>query len=491
MRLSLNRDSRTPLFQQIAAHLRRGMRAGRLPPGTRLPPTRRLATELGVNRLTVANAYAELEAEGLIAGEMGNGTFVQGPINEAVAEVESITSLPDRRKGEQRWPRWQRQLTHTEQRPVFVPNPPKQRRGMIDLASGFGDSRTFPVDEFRKTLQMVMRRDGIDSVAYGDHDGYPPLRERISHVLASQGLTVSAENVLITTGSQQSMALVAQLLLRPGDSVLVENPTYAIAIDLFRSLQLKVIGMPTDSGGIQTELLAPLLEKHRPKLIYTIPNFQNPTGSCLDSRRRRELIALVTRYNIPLLEDDFVGDLRYDGRAQPALKSLDPGGQVIYISSFSKMLMPGLRVGLLAAEGPVYQRLVEIKRVNDLVTSNLMQRAVEAFVTVGRYDSHLRRTRRLYRRRRDAMAEAIERYLPSDVSYDLPAGGLFFWLRVPGKRKTATLAAKSIEAGVGVAAGRDFFIEGSDGDRYLRLNFACSTPQEILRSVKRLGNLIR
>lgn len=491
MRLSLNRNCGTPLFQQIAEHLRRGIVAGRLPPGMRLPPTRRLAVELGVNRLTVANAYAELEAEGLIAGQMGSGTYVLAPCCKAVAQAASIARQPHGQKNESHWPQWQQQLTETERQHFFIPSPVKPRRGMIDLAGGFGDSRTFPVDEFRKTLQMVMRRDGIDSVAYGDHNGYLPLRERISHVLASQGLAVSAENVLITTGSQQSMALVAQLLLRPGDVVMVENPTYAIAIDLFRSLQLKVIGMPTDSGGIETDRLAPLLQKHRPKLIYSIPNFQNPTGSCLDSHRRRELIALVDRYNIPLLEDDFVGDLRYDGRAQPALKSLDPGGRVIYVSSFSKMLMPGLRVGLLVAEGPVYRRLVALKRVTDLVTSNLMQRAVEAFVTVGRYDAHLRRARRLYRQRRDAMADGIARFLPAEVTYDLPAGGLFFWLRLPVQNDAAKIAAQGAETGVVVTAGRDFFIARPDGDRYLRLNFACVTPEEISRGIKLLGKLIR
>jgi GntR family transcriptional regulator/MocR family aminotransferase len=262
----------------------------------------------------------------------------------------------------------------------------------IDLAGGCGDSRLFPAEDYRKVIQTILRRDGVAALEYGDHAGYLPLRSTIAHILASQGIPARSENLLITAGSQQAIALVTQLLLRPGDTVLVESPTYAIALDLFRALGLKIIGAPVDESGLQVEKLEKLLQQHHPGLLYTIPNFHNPTGACMSVQRRRQLIALADRYNVPILEDDFVGDLRYEGRAQPALKSLDPGGRVLYVSTFSKMLMPGLRVGFLVAEGPFYDSLVRYKRVNDLTTSNLHQRALEAYVTVGRYQSHLRRT---------------------------------------------------------------------------------------------------
>jgi GntR family transcriptional regulator/MocR family aminotransferase len=221
----------------------------------------------------------------------------------------------------------------------------------ISFASGISDTRQFPIDEFRKVLQTVMRRDQISALEYGERNGYAPLREGIAHILASQGLQAHPENILITAGSQQAIFLASQVLLKPGDIVLVEEPTYSVALDLFRALGFHTVGIPMDNQGMQVENLEKLLQQHHPRLIYTIPNFHNPTGTCLSSARRRELIVLAERYNIPILEDDFVGDLRYEGHAQPSLKALDPGGQVIYVSTFSKMLMPGLRVGFIVADG--------------------------------------------------------------------------------------------------------------------------------------------
>src|SRR4030095_2178204 len=273
----------------------------------------------------------------------------------------------------------------------------------------------FPAEEFRKVLQSVMRRDGFDALDYGERNGYGPLRESITNILASQGLQTRPEDILITAGSQQALSLVSQLLLNPGDVILVESPTYSGALELFHALGFEIVGIPVDTQGMQVEGLEKLLQHHHPKLIYTIPNFHNPTGTCLSSQRRHQLIILADRYNIPILEDDFVGDLRYEGRTQPALKALDPGGRVIYINTFSKILMPGLRVGFLVAEGPVYDCLVNFKRVNDLATSTLVQRALEAYVTVGRYQAHLRRSCQIFHKRRDVMLLAIQRYMPAEI----------------------------------------------------------------------------
>ena len=341
-------------------------------------------------------------------------------------------------------------------------------------------------------MQIVLRRDGITALEYGDFDGgYAPLRETITHMLASQGIQARPESVLITSGSQQALALVCQVLLRPGDTVLVEKPTYNFALELFRSLGLKIEGIPTDADGMRVDELEPLLQRHHPRLIYTIPNFQNPSGACLSGARRRQLLALADRYNVPILEDDFAGDLRYDGRAQPAVKALDPGGRVVYVGTFSKMLMPGLRVGFLVADGPVFDRLVSFKRVTDLTTSTLIQRTLDEYVTVGRYQTHLRRSCRSYRKRRDAMLAAIERYLPSDVHVDPPLGGLFIWLRLPEGIPSLELLPRAIERGVEFAPGTRFFPDPSEGERYLRLNFATQTPEDIEEGIRRLGTAMK
>jgi len=483
MRIPLDRQSDVPLYQQIRTHLRQGILSGSLAADTRLPASRQLAQDLGVNRITVENAYAELEAEGLIFTKLGSGTYILPPDPLPPLAKKSIDAP---------WPLWQ-QSVQDKTMGSRLPNGIQKARHpqTISFASGIGDANLFPAEDFRKVLQTVMRRDGIAALDYGERNGHGPLRESIAHILASQGIQTQPEHILITTGSQQALSLVSQLLLKPGDNILVESPTYSGALDLFRALGFKVVGIPVDEQGMQVEELEKLLQQHHPKLIYTIPNFHNPTGTCLNGPRRRQLIVLADRYNVPILEDDFVGDLRYEGRTQPALKALDPGGRVIYVSTFSKMLMPGLRVGFLAAEGPVYDSLVNFKRVNDLAASTLVQRALEAYVTVGRYQAHLRRSCQLFRRRRDAMVSAIQRYLPGGVHFDIPQGGLFIWLQLPNNLDAEELLPLAWEDGVDFAPGNVFFTDGMNGRSWLRLNFVAQAPDEINEGIKRLGKAIK
>jgi GntR family transcriptional regulator/MocR family aminotransferase len=484
MRIPLDRQGAIPLYQQIKTHLRQGILSGSLAADTRLPASRQLAQDLGVNRITVENAYAELEAEGLIFSKLGSGTYVLPP--------DPLPPLAKNSPGAP-WPLWQQSVqdkTSGGRLPAQM-HKPARRPDLISFASGIGDANLFPAEDFRKVLQTVMRRDGIAALDYGERNGHAPLRESIAHILASQGIQTRPENVLITAGSQQALSLVSQLLLKPGDVILVENPTYSGALDLFRALGFKVVGIPVDGQGMQVERLEELLQQHHPKLIYTIPNFHNPTGTCLNGPRRRQLLVLADRYNVPILEDDFVGDLRYDGRTQPALKALDPGGRVIYVSTFSKMLMPGLRVGFLAAEGPVYDGLVSFKRVNDLATSTLVQRALEAYVTVGRYQAHLRRSCQIFRKRRDVMLAAIQRYLPAGVRFDPPQGGLFLWLQLPENMDSEKLLPLACEEGVDFAPGNGFFPDGIGGRGWLRLNFVAQAPDQINEGIKRLGKAVK
>lgn len=485
MRIPLDQKSDEPLYLQIAAYLRKGIKGGALAPDSRLPSTRQLAADLSVNRITVENAYRELEVDGLIYTRTGSGTYVQ--------PQQPLTPLPVHEPGAE-WPLWQQQVEswseaftdttrNTLRKSIAHPKP-------IFFDSGVGDVRQFPADDFRKVLQGVMRRDGIAALDYGALQGYLPLRETISQVLASQGLLTRAENVLVTAGSQQALTLVCRLLLSPEDVILVESPTYAGALDLLRALSLRVIGVPVDDNGMQVEQLEKLLQQHHPRMIYTIPNFQNPTGVCMSLARRRLLLALADRYNVPILEDDFVGDLRYEGRAQPALKALDPGGRVIYASTFSKMLMPGLRVGFLVAEGPVLESLVHYKRVTDLSTSSLFQRALESYVTVGRYHAHLRRSGLAYKKRRDAMLAAIQHHLPAGVQVNTPSGGLFIWLRLPGSLSTEELLPLACQEGVVFARGSRFFPDPVEGEHSMRLNFAAHPPEEIEEGIRRLGRAV-
>jgi GntR family transcriptional regulator/MocR family aminotransferase len=484
MRIPIDRTSGQPLYRQIEEYLRRSILSGRLPSETRLPATRRLAKDLGVNRLTIENAYAGLEADGLVYAKVGSGTYV--------LPTFSLPPLPEQ-DSEVDWPDWQQPLQMQNQRRSNrqLGLPDIQHPAPIYFDSGSGSDEFYPLDEIRKVIQAVIRQEGISALGYGEPGGYPPLRRTISSVLASQGLEAHPENILITSGSQQALTLAAELLLRPGDTILVESPTYADGLDLFRMLKLNLVGIPIDEEGMQVDLLEDLIRQHNPKLIYTIPNFHNPTGTCLSGHRRRRLIALADQYQIPIVEDDYVGDLRYEGRTQPALKSLDPGGRVIYISTFSKMLMPALRVGFLVAEGPVFQSLVDFKHASDLATSNLIQHTLEAYISVGRYQSHLRRSCQTYQKRLEAMKAAIRRHLPEDVDYHSPKGGLFIWLRLPEGISTLDLLPLAYQAGVVYKPGSLFFLDDADDHRFMRLNFVTNPPDLIEQGMHRLGSAVR
>ncbi len=486
MHIPLDPHSSTPLYRQIESFLRQGILSGSLAPDIRLPATRQLAKDLGINRITVENAYAGLEAEGLVYSRVGSGTYILSP-QSIPLPLNEAPALP--------WPLWQQNVQVMNDRYKDLAREDAlaeiQRGQLISFAGGVGDAHLFPAEDFRKVLQAVIRRDGMQAMDYGERNGYGPLRTTIAHVLASQGVQTHPENVLITSGSQQAISLTAQLLLKPGDAILVENPTHSRGLDLFQALNFEIVGIPMDGQGMQVEALEKLLQLYHPKLIYTIPNFHNPTGTCLSGSRRRQLIVLADRYNIPILEDDFVGDLRYEGRTQPALKALDPGGRVIYVSTFSKMLMPGLRVGFLIAEGPIYDRLVGFKRLNDLATSTLIQRALESYVTVGRYQAHLRRSCQIFRKRRDAMVTAIRRHLPEEVRFDPPQGGLFLWLKLPDGLSTEELYPLARKEGVEFMPGSWFYIDARDGKDQMRLNFVAQPPEKIDEGIRRLGKAIR
>lgn len=489
MRFPLVRDSRDPLYRQIERYLRDSILSGELEPDTRLPAGRRLAQELGVSRITVDNAYAELQADGLVVARPGSGYYVSKILPtmfDLVGGDPATTSEP----------LWQRELPECA---LFGGNEPVGGHGIVDgsgsmgdcisFEAGSGDVSNFPVTEFRKIMQDVIHRDGTAAFEYGEYNGYTPLRSAIAHILTCRGIKARTENVLITSGSQQAIALCTQLLLKPGDTVLTENPTYSGALYLFRAYGLRVVGVPVDSEGMQTEKLESVLQQYHPRLIYTMPDFQNPTGTCLSNPRRQQLMALAERYNVAVIEDDYVGDLRYEGRAQPSLKALDPGGRVIYTGTFSKMLLPGLRIGFLLAEGPIYRVLTERKYVHDIAASNLMQRVLEVYLSIGRYRNYLRRSCKIYRERRDAMINAIGEYLPASVCFDKPKGGLFIWLELPQGLAAEELCRIALTEGVGCAQGKTFFtVQGAPlAPDYLRLNFAMHTLEEIEEGIKRLG----
>lgn len=484
MLVKLNRDSHIPLFTQIVTEVRRMVTSGALKVGDRLPANRELATNLGVNRNTVANAYAELAAEGLITSRIGSGTYIsQVPARrhtsrdeeEAVASPmswESLLSVQSRDN-------WLEEMSSFD-----------GRRDLISLALALPSADLFPLDEFRRCVDLVLRRQGRVLLQLGTTSGYAPLQEYIAAQLALSGVRVSPDEVLITNGCQQSLDLIRQILVGPGEEVALENPTYPGALSVFCGGSARYFSVPVGPNGIDLNVLEDVLSQRRAKLIYVVPTFQNPTGVTMDPGSRRRLIGIAERYRVPIVEDDIYRELRYDGAEVPTLKAMDVHGLVIYISSFSKVGFPGLRVGWIAAPRIVIDHLNRAKQRSDLHASLLAQAAIHEFAKRGLLARHIKRVKKAYAQRRDAMLESLDRYFPEEASWSRPQGGMSVWVSLPDSLNSNQLLLQAIENGVAFVSG-DHFYASSAQQKMIRLSFTMAGPQAIEEGVRRIGSIMK
>jgi len=478
--IELDRNSRVPLYLQIRNRLRDLILSGALPEGTQLPPERKLAATLGVTRGTVTNAYRELVADGLAEARVGRGTIVRRP-QETAPPVRLPLS-----------PSWSE---------LFAPQPRRLRDSLlrdlahlagrpdtIALTAGVPASELYPRAAFDQILMELLRDGDPGFLGPCPTEGHRALRERIALRMSQMGADVTWDQVLVTTGSQQGLDLLARAFLEPGDAVVVEAPTYLGALQAFSGAGARLLSVSLDEHGPRLDILDGLLARHRPKLIYTLPTFQNPSGMTQDLERRLGLLAVAARHGIPVVEDDPYGPLYFEEPPPPTLKALDQRGSVIYLSSFSKIMFPGLRLGWIAAPRPVIERLARIKQRTDLYGNTLAQWATAAFIEAGHLDEHLARVRPAYRRRRDAMLAALAEHCPGLV-YEAPAGGFNLWCHLPQGLKARDLLAEAGRQGVVFAPGELFCADGS-GEDALRLNFSAHSEAQIREAVARLGRAV-
>jgi len=488
MSIPLDRHSPCPLYRQVEMFLSGEILKGRLPPETRLMASRGLADELGVSRMTITNAYAELEAQGLIYARPGSGTYVAKGVQERPPcstrlEVPGSSRAFCRRESQQRAIQLPDGLIDQTSRDTAHPRE-------ISLAGDQGAPELCARKELRRAMLSALASTRAEGPSGPDAAGWQPLRATISRLLSIQGIAAPPGNILVTSGSQQGVALVAHLLLRPGDAVIVEAPTSPDALAVFRSLRVRPIEVPIDKDGMKVEDLEDLLRRERPALIYTMPTFQNPTGYVMSLARRRMLVDTAALKGVPILEEDFAGNLRYEGRAEPALKALDPGGFVIYLCSFPTVLTPDLRMGFLVTSESLHERLLALKRTRDPVTSPLLQEALEGYLSSGRFRAHLRRALQAYRRRRDSILAAATCFLPSDTVWARPRGGVFLWMKLPDSIEDLRLQTAASREGVAFFPGSKCYAKMPTGSS-LRLNFVCQRPEMIWEGMRRLGNVIR
>lgn len=476
----LDRNSVVPLYLQIRDRLRASILNGSLPAGTKLPAERQLAEELGVNRMTVNKAYRELEAEGLISSHVGRGTTVEA----LPSRSDSADTNPTPPPWAALWSGWARQ-TGTG---LALLMESVGQEALIPFAAGAPAPELFPASDFERIVVGGLAGQAQELFQHCPVEGLPYFRDMLGRRLI--GPSADPEAVLILSGSQQGLDLLARVFLEPGDPVVIESPSYLGAVQVFRGAGARILPVPLDAEGMRVDELERILSRHRPKFIYTLPNFQNPTGINMSVQRRQALLALAVKHQIPVIEDDPYGELYYKEAPPPTLKSMDPGDYVIYLSTFSKTLGPGLRLGWMIAPRPVIQQVARLRQLADLHSGGLSQWFVYEFIRQGLYDHHLHTIREEYRQRRDAMGSALEALAVPGLDWRRPAGGMYFWCRLPVGLRSYEVRMSAWRKGVAVAAGDIFCTDGS-GPRYLRLNFTRPGIPAITDGIARLGLVLR
>lgn len=475
-----------PLYLQLRETLRGQILSGALPGGSRLPAARALADQLHVSRGTVDTAYAGLLEEGLCQVRRGVGQFVSvklggssaGPQDAPLDWANKITPAA-RRAAELRIGR---QVVHGP-------------RDTISFTSLAPDHRLFEVELFRRCLNDALAREGSLLLGYGYTGGYTPLLEAIGRYLVSKGIRQEEHELLIVNGFRQGLELVTRALVTEGDAVLVETPCYNGAIGLFQTSGAVVLHVPCDEQGMIPGELELLARERRPKLIYAVPTYNNPTGRNMSLERRRALLAVAHRHGIPIIEDGFNEELRYRGEVHPSLAALDGGNHVLYVGSFSKVLFPGLRIGWVRAPKALYDVLAACKYHDDIHTSLLPQAGLAEFMARGGLEKHLSVSRKTYSARLDALHTALRKYMDRSARWAVCDGGFSVWVEFPEHVDTRAALASARKSGVVYAPGDVFFAQDpssgqAQGRNAIRLGFPRLSLEEIDQGIQRLSKVL-
>ena len=460
MKIILDRHSSQPLYLQIRDYFSRLIQSGKLVPGVKLPSIRSLAASVAVNKLTVIEAYGVLEADGLIQSRPGAGYFV----NSAVASQQWRSHFAP-----------SQEVTISEVEETFCGQftaalQAQQQKEIINFSSGF--PLTQELENFQRIAKRAIANASDTLFRYDLPQGQLVLRQQIAQMLLHQGLEVSAEEIIITNGSEQGLSLAIRYYLQSGDWAVVETPTYHGTLAILANLGVKVIGIPMTTEGMNLDLLKQYLSSHRPKLIYTISTLHNPTGITTSQSHRQKLLALAQEYECQVLEDNAYEALNFEPISAP-IKAIDRCDRVTYISTFSKTLMPGLRVGYMVVTGKHYQPILEQKILQDLHSSTVSQAIVSEFLAGGHYRRYLNRLRTTHLQSRNVMLRALERYFPSQVSWTIPKGGLFLWVQLPEGVSVQAICREALARKILVASGSAFFPD-RQGYPAVRLNFSNS-----------------
>src|ERR1700739_1632398 len=491
--LHLQPESHIPLYIQLRDQLRSLVNAGDLRPGDRIPASRELALILGVHRTTVANAYAELESEGLIQGHVGRGTFIRGNGNGLKITPPAPPTLNGNRDGL----RWELLFADERSEEILTRLTASAPANALSFVMARPAEEFFPLEELQACSQNALRREGREILNLGASDGYAPLKAAILDLLRGDGIPAKDETLLITDGCQQALDLIAKAFVRSGDTVVLENPTYPGASAVFNGVHARCLGVPVRTHaepgsalGIDLEALESTLAANRVKLLILTPAFQNPTGPSMPLASRRRVLELAGRYQVPVVEDHIYARLHEGEERVPSLKQLDRSNIVIHIDSFAKVAFPGLRVGWIVAPAAAIERLRVVKQTTDLHTDQLAQATLAEFLRRGMFSRHVAKMRKVYASRLSALDEALRKHMPEETRWTRPEGGMWLWLGFPPGFDASELLIHSKERGVLFAPGRYFYAQNPLPNT-LRLGYAGLDEKQIARGVATLAELLR
>lgn len=465
--IQLSKEVKDPLYVQLYQQMRELMSSGKLSHGYLLPPVRKFAQFLTINTGTVMSAYKLLEKNGYIFSRTGSGSYV----------AELISGTSDEEK----------QVNNEWEVDAIEYLSPQLDDKYMNLASIALNPDLISVETFKQVLIEVLDRDQGYAFSYQESQGFYPLRCSIALNLKVHGVQAEASNMQIISGAQQGIDIVAKAVLNYGDYVFMENPTYPGAIAAFRSRGAKIVTIPIEEDGIAIDELESKLKKFRPKLIYVMPNIQNPTGYSYSIIKRNRLMGLARYYNTIILEDDYISELSYGKETMAPLKAIDRDDRVIYLKSFSKIFMPGLRLAFFMMPHNLVSKLLAVKHHSDISTSGLTQRAFDLYLRKGIWQEHISVIKMLYQEKFKLTMEAMAKHIPQTVYIAKPKGGLSIWLTLPEGMSACRITEAARRRGVLITEGTPFFPRRSAADRHVRVSFATATAEEIKNGIRIIG----
>lgn len=449
-RYNIELGKNTSKYLQIYNHVKGLILQKKIKEHEKLPPIRKLANHIGVNNTTIVKVYELLENEGYVYKTVGSGTFVSA-------------------------------ITKNKEKSII------QKEGIIHFDSGNPSADIFPIEDFKNAVNMALSKDVSSIFEYDEGLGLDELREKIVDYLRTRSIESNKENIQIISGAQQGIDIVCKGLINYSDVVFVEEPTYNGAIEVFKSRGAKIISIPMLDDGIDIGILKLKLEKIKPRVIYTMPNFQNPTGISYSTYKKKKLIELAEEYDFYILEDDFISDFKFDSKDNKPLKSYDKSNRVIYIKSFSKILMPGLRMGIVEIPTELLKKVLWAKYSSDISTPGLIQKSMYYYMENFNWDSYLESIERVYTEKYNIAKKLINEKLCDKLKVSCGDGGINFFLELPRGYSSQDFANFILEKGVSVLPGTYFFDNLLD-DRFFRINIAKSSIQDLEKGISIISN---